>query len=1117
MLLNVRSVYSLLSSTLRINDYVARGAQLGYDILGLADHSVLHGALEFHNVCLKHNIKPLYGLKVEILGIYRQDQKFSFLVYAMDQEGFRQLSKLSRLLTSHKVSDVSVWDYLASQDLSLVYISLGKDSEMEKSLIQGQRETAMSSYQSLVEVFGQDNVYLGTSVYPYNQVEIETQKQFAQAVGIQLVATQEVRTLRDSQAFSLRILEAIGENEVLEDLSRQMKGTQYLMSSQELRQLYRDLNLDSVWANTRELADRLNVQLDTNQSYLPKFQVPEDYTSDSYLEELVRQRLDELDKTQDPLYQERLEHELKTIQEMGFSDYFLIVWEIIAYCHQHKIRVGPGRGSAAGSLVSYLLQITLVDPIQYNLYFERFLNPERRNMPDIDIDIPDDKRDQVLKYVSEKYGYNQVAQIVTMGTFGAKQSVRDTLRVMGADADTLRRWSRAIPTDGNNPMTLHRAYQESSDLKQLVDSSEFNRNVFETALTIEGIPRNLSTHAAAVVINDFPLEQIIPVQEREDSLLITQYDMYDVEQMGLLKMDFLGLRNLSILDATLSIIEEESNVELDIREIDMDDPATLELFQQGDTNGVFQFESDGIKNVLKRLKPESFEDIVAVNALYRPGPMKQIDSYIKRKRGQEQITYVHSMLEPILKSTYGIIVYQEQVMQIVVSIAGFSLGEADVLRRAISKKDIRVMEEERVHFIEGSMANGFTLSEAEEVYNYIYEFSNYGFNRAHAVVYSTLAFQLAYLKIHYPQAFFPAVLNLGDSGRKTYDQYLQEARRRLDVLPIDINLSQGEYSFEDGLRVGFNAIKGLRNDFIEFILDDRSLLGPYSSFMQFLHRLPDKFMKEDYLESLIRVGAFDRLDYNRHTLIENLSVLIKSLEYSGLSLDLFEDLTPKVEYFEEYSIHERLKDEHELLGFSVSGHPVKQYAELLTPATGIVSIQNLNMHHRGRVRTIGMVVDFKRITTKNDQPMAFVTINNEVEELELILFPNLFQQFKSKLEVNQVVVVEGKPEIRKGKPQLIIHNVQLAQDYNSSAVQGRLICFLQLFDFQEDKGMIEEVIQLADQNPGPCPIVLVDRNRQIRQLGSEHLIASSYRVRDKLISIFGKENVVFQAKDSRKK
>ena len=1114
MLLNVHSAYSLLQSTLKIEQYVAQGARLGHQSLGIADKNVMHGVVEFYKACLQQNIKPLIGLTMEVSGSVRQDKQYPLIVYAKNYNGYLQLIKISRLLNSPQARLQQVWHYCLEEANDLIVVTPGRQGELEQALIHEDETLAQQTITQLQTIFGPENVYVGLPVYPYNPLEVEQIIQFAEEQKVKLVMNQLVNTLQQADAFSLKVMQAIDVNETLDISMRQIQGGNYLYGADQIKAMYEEANFGYVVANTLQLVEELNVEIPLNQQLLPKFQTPDQYDSDQYLVYLTQQQLEARGLENDARYRERLTHELKVISQMGFSDYFLIVWDLMDYCHRSRIRVGPGRGSAAGSLVSYLLQITLVDPIEYDLLFERFLNPERHSMPDIDIDLPDNKRDLVLQYVESKYGHEQVAQICTFGTFGAKQAIRDTLRILGFEGQVLRQWSQAIPKELN--ISLDRAYRISDPLRRIVEATEANRQIFQVALTLEGLPRHISTHAAAVVINDFPIENRIPVLDRADQLLITQLTMYDVEAMGLLKMDFLGLRNLKLLDDIVRNVHLAYQETIEIDQVPMDDDATLDLFRKANMNGVFQFESEGIKQVLRKLKPESFEDIVAVNALYRPGPMKQIDRFISRKHGQEQFNYLHPLLEPILAKTYGIIVYQEQVMQVCQQLAGFSLGQADILRRAMGKKQVDVMEQEREHFIAGAIAKEIPKVTAEQVYEYIYEFANYGFNRAHAVVYSTLAYQLAYLKVHYPLAFYQALLNNGRSHGTLLVSYVQEAKRRLKTIePVDINRSLTGFSIDNGqLRVGFETIKGIRKELIKHIIDDRQLAGHYTNLLNFLRRLPHNFLKVDVVQPFIDVGAFDSFGYNRATLSHNLSKLIQSVEFSGQNMSLFNEIEPKIEWIKEWPLAELLNREQENIGFHLAGHPMGEYDTFFEQQDEVVRLSQIEaLQVKRKMKTIGMIKTVRVIRTKKNDLMAFVTLSDIDFELEVVVFPQPYQHHQALLTEQSLVYIEGTVELnRRGEKQLIANFIQLASALKReiAEVQPISTCYIKLVSKQETDRQIQQLKQLALDNPGPAKIILVTDQRQTWQLNHPYVISYSQRVQEEVRRIFGHANVVFK-------
>ncbi|MBG9983736.1 DNA polymerase III subunit alpha [Aerococcaceae bacterium DSM 111022] len=1114
MLLNVRSVYSLLKSTVNIDGYVEQAKELDYDTLGIADINVLHGVYEFYFKAQKAGIKPLIGMTVELHGFINNQSISPFLLYAKNYQGYQALIEISYLLSQIPQDIKQIWQKIRGNKENLVLIITDRKNELIQAVIRDQSQDSQHVLNNYRSIMGQ-NVYLGISIYPLNKFELATLQQFANQNALTMIVGQLVETLEESDAFSLQVLRAIDENDHQLDRSlMHSKGVHYLYPRVNLESMYRGAGLSQVIDNTQQLIKQLNVEIPDLGMLFPKFKTPNNQSADEFLKELTEHYLEQLNIEDKKPYHDRLTHELTIIQQMGFSDYFLIVWDIIKYCREQNIRLGAGRGSAPGALVAYLLKITGVDPIYYELLFERFLNPERYTMPDIDIDIPDNKRGQVLDYVKDKYGYDQVAQIITFGTFGAKQSIRDTLRVLGAESDDLRRWSNSIPTDQNQLMTLERAYNLSDELRDIVNESPENREIFKASLKLEGLPRHTSTHAAAVVIHDEPLKEIVPILDKQDSLLLTQYTMYDVEDIGLLKMDFLGLRNLTILDNILTSLNKE-DIKIDIESINKEDPETLQLFQQAETNGVFQFESPGIKRVLKRLKPESFEDIVAVNALYRPGPMQQIDHFIARKHGQESIEYIVPELEPILKNTYGIIVYQEQVMQILVRMGKFSFGQADVLRRAMSKKQADVMESQRAVFIDGALKQGFKEEDANQMYDHIYAFSNYGFNRAHAVAYSTLAFQLAYLKTHYPLAFYQSLINNGSSQNTSTANMINEAKRRLGTIQgVDINDSQISFSIDrNKLRVGFSAIKSMRKELMAHIVEDRQLMGPYHDYLEFLQRLPDKFLNKDSILPLIYVGALDRLGYNRATLVHNLDALMQSVEYSGSNISLFKELEPRIEIVEDYSLIERIDMEREYLGFSLSGHPIDDYLPIIENHQNMLLLENvLNLPENRNVETIGFIQTIKLIQTKKGEDMAFITLSDEFNSIELVVFPNIFRQVHSLLSQHQLIYVKGKTSLNKrGQKQLIANRIDRPDQFKGTdKQQPPQNCFIKVNSFPDAEKQIEVLKELSHEKPGPTGIIIVDDNYRTIKLDSKYNISYSGQTQQKVREIFYNGQVVYK-------
>lgn len=853
--------------------------------------------------------------------------------------------------------------------------------------------------------------------------------------------------------------------------------------------------------------DSIKWELPKNELLLPKFQTPEGKTSQEYLQEICQQSLKdkELEKEE---YQSRLNYELSIIHQMGFDDYFLIVWDIMKYAHETGIQTGPGRGSAAGSLVSYLLNITKVDPIEYHLLFERFLNPERYTMPDIDLDFPDNRREAILEYVRRKYGENHVAQIATFGTFGSKQALRDVCRVLGLTTVQAGEWSKAIPNQLG--INLKSAYEQSKSLQTLVSRSLKNQLIFETACRIEGLPRHLSTHAAGVVLYDKPLTDVIPLIYKDQQMPITQYTMKYVEQIGLLKMDFLGLTNLSILHDSIELTKKIYQKDIVLNEIPLDDEKTLELFQEADTNGIFQFESDGIRRVLKKLRPTNLEDIAAVNALYRPGPMEQIDTFIKRKHGQEVVKYPHPILESILQSTYGVMVYQEQVMQVTSQMAGFTLGQADILRRAIGKKDAKVIETEKAHFIEGSIKKRIDVASATEVYQYIERFANYGFNRSHAFAYSLLAYQLAYFKTHYPRAFYTAILRfVGDRSPKLQTYFIEAKQRGISIKNPSINTSLEEYTATiDGIFIGLNAIKGLRRDFIQEILTQRKQNGPFIDFMDFAFRIGKRFCKKEVLEALIDAGAFDELGKNRATLRATIDAVIESVKFHGsnLSLELNEEMYPK--YFEEEdgNIIERIEREIAVLGFPVSAFPTEPY-EILYKEQKVNRISSI--YESKQVSVLGILKNIRKTRTKKGEPMAFGTIQDETGEMEFVVFSEVYPLVFSLLEENQLVLLKGKSRKNiQSKWQVQVQQVLSLFEIEGLAQATSIKCYIKITEKLQTKEVFDQIRNVIINNPGDTTVLLyIESKDQVLKMNFNSGIVVVAETLKAFSNIVGEENV----------
>ena len=1104
-ILQVTSGYSLLRSTINLYKYVMTAKKLGYQKLALTDEGVLHGAIEFYNLCRNQNIEPIIGCLFQYKQWRNAEAFSSMIVYAKDEIGYQSLIELSSQYQRSKLVSKDMEKIIkeASEHLQIVFPQENSEWALECS----NGEVAFQRWLFEAEERYFPNIHLGIESNQILPIPLEELEAWGQEFSMKLLPFVKTFYLKAEDDFSYRVLKAIGDGETLSTTQAEVSGQYYLQDEKALTQQWSTILEGKLVHQLEEFVDSIKWELPKNELLLPKFQTPEGKTSQEYLQEICQQSLKDKELVKDE-YELRLNYELSIIYQMGFDDYFLIVWDIMKYAHEAGIQTGPGRGSAAGSLVSYLLNITKVDPIEYQLLFERFLNPERYTMPDIDLDFPDNRREAILDYVRRKYGENHVAQIATFGTFGSKQALRDVCRVLGLTTVQAGEWSKAIPNQLG--INLKTAYEQSKNLQTLVSRSPKNQLIFEIACRIEGLPRHLSTHAAGVVLYDKPLTDVIPLIYKDQQMPITQYTMKYVEQIGLLKMDFLGLTNLSILHDSIELTKSIYQHEIILNEIPLDDEKTLELFQMADTNGIFQFESDGIRRVLKKLRPTNLEDIAAVNALYRPGPMEQIDTFIKRKHGQEVVKYPHPILESILQSTYGVMVYQEQVMQVTSEMAGFTLGQADILRRAIGKKDGIVIEKEKAHFIEGAIGKGIDVASATEVYQYIERFANYGFNRSHAFAYSLLAYQLAYFKAHYPRAFYTAILRfVGDRSPKLQTYFIEAKQRGISIKNPSINTSVDDYTATiDGIFIGLNAIKGLRRDFIQEILTQRKQNGPFIDFMDFAFRIGKRFCKKEVLEALIDAGAFDELGKNRATLRATIDAVIESVKFHGsnIALELNEEMYPK--YFEEEdsNIIEKIEREIAVLGFPVSAFPTEPY-EILYKEQKANRISTI--YESKPVSVLGILKNIRKTRTKKGEPMAFGTIQDETGEMDFVVFSEVYPIVFPLLEENQLVLLKGKSRKNlQSKWQVQVQEVLSLLEVEGLAQATSIKCYIKITEKLQTKEVFDQIRNVIINNPGDTTVLLyIESKDQLLKMNFNSGLAVDAETIKALSSIVEEKNV----------
>ncbi len=1108
--LDVKSSYSLLKSPTRISDLVTTAKERGYKALALTDENVLYGAVEFYNAAKKAGIKPIFGLRLVVALNETDGTKLDLVFLAKNQRGYQHLMDLSTLQQTRKDKKVPLTVAQISPLLDDLFIIIPPQSTVFSVLAQ-----PTSILTELANLGNDDSVLLGVNSR-LDDVQIDTLQQLSKQLFLPLVGTSPVDYLNANDLFASRVLQAIDAGVELKDptIEAGRRGQHYLHSKEQVVQDYKAKGLSAAAQKTVEVATLCNVELRFRAPVLPHFKNQAGISSQQYLRSLCIQGLKKRrvapGKTIQQ-YQERLAMELKVIHEMGFDDYFLIVWDVMNFAHQQKITTDPGRGSAAGSLVAYALAITEVDPLQYALLFERFLNPERAQMPDIDLDIPDNRRDEVLQYVHQKYGHQRVAQIITFGTLAAKQVVRDVSRVFNLPRYDMQRLIDALPHGLH--VTLKDALNESQQLKNLLDDNPKFRLLIQVAQQLEGLPRHYSIHAAGIVLSEQPLHEVVPLQDGSDGLLMTQFAKDTVEALGLLKMDFLGLKNLSIMDNTLQMIRQE-DPNFDLQRINFNDPLTLQLFQRGKTEGIFQFESSGIRNVLVNLHPTNFEDIVAVNALYRPGPMKNIPHFTARKAGKEKITYPAPSLEKILGPTYGILVYQEQVMQLASVMAGFTLGEADLLRRAMSKKKKATMEDMRTKFIAGATEHGYSAQVAHQVFEYIDRFANYGFNRSHAVAYSMMAFEMAYLKVHYPAAFFTALMN-AETNIEKLKRHVGDAKQfGVKISGPRINISESSFLLHDGtVYFGFSAIKGVRRDFVAAILEKRQENGKFTDLRNFITRIPERWQKQELIEPLIYSGAFDNMGYNRAEMIDALPKLISGIElFAGFAN--FDDptLQTAIDQRNEFPLLTRLTKENEYLGVYLSGHPVTQYYQL---GQQLHATKIADLYPNSEATIIVLTNHVKTIYTKREhREMAFVNGTDETGAVDITVFPKQYQQFKEQLETNKILIVRGRVEYREGRGlQLVANQLQDVKKVQQERPSQRWV--LRILPSLDTEMVHRELNNIFNEYHGSIPVLLFyPANDKKILLDQKRWLKNSQKAKKALVAVLGQENVVLQQLNS---
>lgn len=1098
--ISVKSGYSLMESTISIPKLIQKAKQLGYKSLALTDRDVLYGAVSFYQTCIQEGIKPILGMTATI--VIDEEKNCPLIFLARNDTGYRQLLKLSTYLQTNDINHLPIEAVQQHTDGLIGVLAVGPLMKIIQNNSGMQENSIFALIEEWKAIFREGDFYVGldTSIY---------ESSLWKTADFQYAGIQDVYYLDEKDVHAYDCLQSMRYDEKwMAKKSAFLPTGHHLTSPEEIK------NQFSAWPalidTTEEIADKCTTYLNFEEKHLPSFPVPAQINAAAYLREKCEEGLKARYTEITDKHRQRLEYELKTITEMNYSDYFLIVADFIQFAKNNQIIVGPGRGSSAGSLVAYLLGITEIDPIKYHLLFERFLNPERLTMPDIDVDFSDIRRDEVIDYVREKYGKEHVAQIITFGTFATRSVLRELIKTMDIHEADSRYILREIQPYASKK--IRDILQQSEELASYVKESQQLKLLFSIAMKLEGLPRNISTHAAGVVISKHSLLNEVPLTNGTGETYLTQYAMNELEAVGLLKMDFLGLRNLSLLERVAKGVAYQERKGWSLQSIPEQDEKTFQLLQKGQTSGIFQLESAGMRKVLQELKPTSFEDIVAVNALYRPGPMDFIPVYIRRKFKEEPVTYPHPDLEPILKSTYGVLIYQEQIMQIANRIAGFRLGQADILRRAVSKKKEIVIQEQEEAFIQGCLNNGYSKAVAQEIFSWIVRFSNYGFPRSHAVAYSRISYQLAYLKAHYPEMFFAALLTDAKNQPEKLSSY-QEALKKLgiSILPPHINKSHRPFTVEKGaIRIGLSAIKGVSSQALTDILEKRKE-ARFTGFFDFCMRVDGKKVNRAVIKSLILTGAFDSFHSNRASLLASIDQALEQKElfqgmFEGIAL-LKEEMT--YSDIDDYSTVQKLADEKELLGIYVSNHPFESYREILR-ANGIISLNQLTAHFAGKRQAgdiVGIVESVKVIRTKRGERMAFLTISDEDKKMDAVVFPNLFREIANQLQAEEMVWIRATVEERKQKLQLVIQEMAPLQLENVTFPETEKL-FIRMTD-QGKNQVLQYMKKLAQQQPGNIPVIVYNAaQRQTYRLSNDYSLHITDKVLHQLKQYFGYENVV---------
>ncbi len=1152
--LHVHTEYSLLDGSSKIKEITKQAKELGMNSLAITDHGVMYGAIDFYRAANDVGIKPIIGCEVYVAPGSRfdkeagesEDRYYHLILLAENNKGYENLCKIvsKGFVDGFYYKPRVDYEVLEEFHEGIICLSACLAGEVQRHLAREDYEAGKEAAEKYLKIFGEGNYFLEMQDHgiPEQQTVNQQLLRLSKDINVDLVCTNDVHyTYKDDvEAHDILLCIQTGKLKSDEDRMRYEGGQYYLKSPEEMAELFK--YAPQALENTQKIADRCNVDFEFGVTKLPNFDVPEGYTPWTYLKELCQKGIEKrypimrgeedpkCDATKEEL-QERLNFELNTIKDMGYIEYFLIVWDFIDYAKRNGIPVGPGRGSAAGSIVSYCLEITDIEPVRYNLLFERFLNPERVSMPDIDIDFCIERRQEVIDYVAQKYGKDHVAQIVTFGTLKAKGVVRDVGRVLDMPYARCDQIAKMIPNELN--ITLAEALKTSNELKVEYENDPEVKYLIDMSMRLEGLPRHASMHAAGVVICAKPVDEYVPLSLASDGSITTQYIMTTLEELGLLKMDFLGLRNLTVIQNTIDLIKENKGDVVNLKEIDYDDKKVLGYIGTGNTEGIFQLESAGMKSFMKELKPETLEDVIAGISLYRPGPMDFIPKYEEGKNNPDAVTYDCPELEPILKPTYGCIVYQEQVMQIVRDLAGYTLGRSDLLRRAMSKKKQEVMDKERQNFVygnedegvKGCVNNGIDEAIANKIYDEMTDFAKYAFNKSHAAAYAVVAYQTAYLKYYYPTEFMAAMLSSVMDNSSKVAEYIYSCRSMgIEILPPDINEGFSDFSAAgDSIRYGLTAIKSVGRPIISAIIEEREKNGKFNDIDEFISRTMQHGVNKRAIENFIKCGAFDSFGATRKQMMmvyndicdsisqENKTAMEGQVSFFDIADDETKDAYKvKLPDCGEFGKEQLLEFEKEILGIYVSGHPLDELEDKWKSHITNISIdfnepeegEDPKVKDKSKVTVGGIISNLTKKFTKKGQQMAFVTLEDLVGTVEVIVFPRQYEQYRTLMEEGQIIFVSGEAQIEENNDgKIIANNISSFDDMPSKI----WVLFKNKNEYFEKEKEFENL--LWDNHGNDIVMVYLAEEKQAKQMDAKFNVNGSSEFISKLKEIYGEENV----------